>query len=415
MNTPQPHPVAPAELPTSETTTVSVSVLDLLTWLGESKRLIAGITAFAIAASLALALTRTSIYTARTTLIPPSAQQPSGSAAALASLGSSIGMAGGGLGAKTPDEQYVSLLRSNTVQRALIDRFQLKKRYAVDKYEVLRKVLPGFIRVLSDKKSGVLTVEVDDEDPQFAADLANAHAEEVIKLLGKLAVTEAQQRRTFFEQQLKNTKENLIKAEQTLREVQEKSGMVVLDKQAEALIEMVAKIKVRIAEREVQLKVMRTGTTPDNPQVRLLSSEIAALRGELARMESSTGTEKPSKGRTQDIPVNKLPATAVDFIRATREVKFQESMLASMLRQFETAKMDETKDAPSLQQVDVALPPDYKSGPSRAGIVLAGTLIGLLGSSLFILARRYVDLVRRRDPHSVAAWGGLAKAWRWRR
>jgi capsule polysaccharide export protein KpsE/RkpR len=40
----------------------------------------------------------------------------------------------------------------------------------------------------------------------------------------------------FYEQQLRDTKENLIKAEQDLQKVQEKSGVIVLDKQTEALI-----------------------------------------------------------------------------------------------------------------------------------------------------------------------------------
>ena len=77
--------------------------------------------------------------------------------------------------------------------------------------------MPRYVRVASDKKSGLISVEVDDKDPKFAADLANAHVPEVTKLLGRLAVSEAQLRRVFFEKQLNETKENLVKAEQTLQ------------------------------------------------------------------------------------------------------------------------------------------------------------------------------------------------------
>lgn len=389
----------------------AVGLLDLLTWLGEGKRVIAAVTAAAAALALIYALLQPQIFTARTTLLAPGSQQQSTSAAALAALGSLGGLAGG-IAGKTPDELYVNLLKSDTVQRALATKFDLYKRYEVETYEVLRKVIPQYVRVSSDKKSGVITLEVDDKVPQFAADLANAHAGEVTKLLSRLAVSEAQQRRMFFEQQLKDTKENLIKAEQFLRQVQEKSGMVVLDKQAEAIIQAVAELKARIAEREVRLKVMRTSTTAVNPDVQLLTSELTALRAELTRMESSTGSVTAGGTGSIDIPVGKLPAAAIDYVRAAREVKFQETMMTSMLRQFEVAKLDEAKEGQSLQQVDVAVPPDRKSKPSRALIVLAATFVALLLSSLVVVWRKYRALVREQNPEAAQAWAQMAKAWR---
>lgn len=394
----------------------AVSLLDLLTWLGEGKRTIGVVTGAAIAGALVFALLKAPIFTARTTLLPPSSQQQSASAAALAALGSLGGLAGG-IAAKTPDELYVNLLKSDSVQRVLATRFDLYKRYEVDTYEVMRRTLPKYVRVSSDKKSGVITLEVDDEDPKFAAELANAYAAELTKLLSRLAVSEAQQRRVFFDQQLKDTKENLVKAEQALRGVQEKSGMIVLDQQAEAIIKAVAELKTKIIEREVRLKVMRTSTTAQNPDVQLLSSELAALRSELARMESSVppSAKAASGAGGIDIPIGKLPAAAIDYVRAAREVKFQETMLASMLRQYEAAKLDEAKEGPVLQQVDVAQPPDRKSKPSRALIVLAAAAAALLLSSLFVVWRRYRALVREQDPEAAKAWERMAAAWRLRR
>jgi uncharacterized protein involved in exopolysaccharide biosynthesis len=391
----------------------AVGLLDLLIWLGEGKRLIGAVTGAVAVLALIYALLQPPIFTARTTLLAPGSQQQSTSAAALAALGSLGGMAGS-LAGKTPDELYVNLLKSDSVQRALATKFDLYKRYEVETYEVLRKVMPQYVRVLSDKKSGVITLEVDDEEPKFAADLANAHAGEVTKLLSRLAVSEAQQRRMFFEQQLKDTKENLIKAEQSLRQVQEKSGMVVLDQQAEAIIKAVAELKARIAEREVRLKVMRTSTTAANPDVQLLNSELTALRAELTRMESSSGGMTAGGSGSIDIPIGKLPAAAIDYVRAAREVKFQETMMTSMLRQFEVAKLDEAKEGQSLQQVDVAMPPDRKSKPSRALIVLAATFAALLLSSLFVVWRKYRAMVREQSPETAQAWAQLAKAWRLR-
>ena len=384
-----------------------IGLLDLLTWIGEDKRLIGAVTVGAGVIALAVALLLTPVFTARTTLLPPGNQQQSGSAAALAALGALGGIAGG-LGAKTPDELYVALLKSDSLQRALDERFGLRKRYDVETFETLRKTLPQYVRVSSDKKSGVISVEVDDEDPKFAAELANAHAAEVTKLLGRLAVSEAQLRRTFFEQQLTQTKENLIKAEVGLQRVQEKSGVIVLDKQAEALIGGAAQIRAQIAEREVQLKVLRTGATAQNPDVVRLASELRALRAELARMESTQGG---NAGSAVDMPVGKLPEAAIEYVRARRELKLQETLLESMLRQYEIAKLDEAKEGPVLQQVDTALPPDRKSKPARAIIVLAAVLAALLAGIAWVVTRRYMALLTAMNPNGEQAMQALKRAW----
>ena len=388
----------------------TIGMADLLTWLGEGKRLIGTVTIAVALVALVYALLTPFVFTARTTLLAPN-QQPTPGSAALAALGSLGGLTGG-LVAKSPDELYVALLKGDSVQRALIDRFKLKEHYRVETYETLRKVLPNYIRVAADKKSGLIAVEVDDESPKFAADLANAHADEVRKVLGRLAVSEAQLRRAFFENQLKETKENLVRAEQALQVTQEKSGMIVLDKQAEALIGGAAQVRAQITEREVQLKVLRTSATEQNPDVMRLNSELRALRAELARMESTQGSAVASP---VEMPVGRIPAASIDYVRARRELKLQETLLESMVRQYEIAKLDEAKEGPILQQVDVALPPDRKSKPSRALIVLVATALALLASSAYVVLRRYNAFMREHDPGSAAAWERLAQAWRLRR
>jgi tyrosine-protein kinase Etk/Wzc len=384
------------------------SLVDLFTWLGEGKYLILSVTAATVAASLAISLTLTPIFTARTSLLPPGVQQQSGSAAVLASLGS-LGSLAGGLGAKTPEELYVTLLKSDGVARALDERFALKARYSLSSNEALRKALPLYVRVWADKKTGVINIEVDDKDPKFAADLANAHADVVTQVLRRLAVSEARQRRAFFDRELKATKENLVKAELNMRQVQEDSGLVMLDKQTEALIAGAARLRVQIAEREVQLQVMSTNSTRGNPDVIRLKAEILALRSELARVESN---QRGNPGSAVGISVGKIPEAAVDYVRARRELALQETLLDAMTRQFELAKLDEAKEGPLLQQIDKAVPPDWKSKPSRAALVLVSTLLALLGSTAWAIARP--AMARERNSTRGAAWRTMKKAWRFR-
>ena len=392
-----------------------VGAFDLLTWIGESKRLIAVVTLAAGLVAVGATLLMSDVFTAQATLLPPNSQQQGGSMAAIAalsSLGSLGGLAGGLGGAKSPDELYVALLKSDSVQRVLAEHFNLANRWEVETYEVLRRKFPVFVRIGSDKKSGLISIEVDDKDPAFAAQLANAYADEVTKLLGRLAVSEAQLRRAFFEQQLKDTKERLVAAEVAMIKVQETSGVIVLDKQAEALIGGAAQLRAQISEREVMLNVLRRTATEKNPDVQRLSAEVSALRGELARMESSPEGQKAS---TFDMPLNKLTGGGLEYIRALRELKIQEALLESILKQFELAKLDEAKDGPSLQRVDIALPPDRKSKPQRALIVLGSMLLAALATIGWVVWRRYSAVAREADPAANDAWVRLGQAWRFRR
>lgn len=389
-----------------------IGLLDLLTWIGDGKRLIVSVSAAVAVAALGLAFVMSEVFTAQATLLPPTSQQQGGSMAALAALGSLGGLGGGLGGAKTPDELYIALLKSDTVQRALADRFKLKERWKVETYEVLRRVFPTFVRIASDKRSGLISVEVDDKDPVFAANLANAYAEEVTQLLGRLAVSEAQLRRAFFEQQLKDIKERLIAAELGMLKVQASSGVIVLDKQAEALITGASRVRAQIAEREVMLSVLRRTATEKNPDVQRVHAELSALRTELARMESSP--DGPKSG-IFDMPVNKLTSGGIEYVRALRELKLQEALLESMIRQYELAKLDEAKDGPSLQRVDIALPPDRKSKPQRALIVLTSMLLAALATTSWVLWRRYSVAAREADPAANDAWARLGRAWRWQR
>jgi capsule polysaccharide export protein KpsE/RkpR len=391
-----------------------VGLSDVLTWIGEGKRLIGAVTLAAAVVALGVALVLAPIYTARATLLAPQSQQGgSTSAAALAALGAlgALGGLGSGMAPKTPDDLYVGLLKSDSVLRGLAQRYSLLEHYDVKTFEALRNEFPKWVHVSADKKSGLITVEVDDHSAQFAAELANAHADEVTKVLGRLAVSDAQLRLVFFENQLKDTKESLVKAEQQMQATQEKSGMIVLDKQAEALIGGAAQLRAQIASREVQLKVLRTSATEENPEVKRISAELQALRSELARMESSPGA---LNGSPVDLPVTKIPAAATDYLRARRELKIQEAMLEAMLRQYEIAKLDVAKEGPVLQRVDLAQPPDRKSKPPRALIVLLSALVALVLSSAFVVTRRWMAAARERDPSQAAAWAALRRAWRWR-
>ena len=314
------------------------------------------------AIALAIAFLWPPSYTARTTLLPPGSQQQSGSAAALASIGALSGLAGG-LAGKTPDELYVALLKSDAVLRELDKSLGLQERYELRSFVHLRKRIGNYVAVSAEKKTGVITLEVTDRDPEFAAVWPMRTSPRSPRCSTGSPSPKRNSGASSSSSSSTATKNKLIAAEQDLRKVQERSGVIVLDKQAEALIGGAAQLRAQIAEREVQLQVLRTGATEQNPEVIRMRSELAALRSELARLESRTSNQGSTNAL--DLPVGRLPEAAIDYIRARRELKLQETLLENMIRQYEIAKLDEAKEGQVLQQIDAALPPDYRSSPPR--------------------------------------------------
>jgi len=378
-----------------------ISLIDLAIALGEEKKTLFAVPAITTTLALVVSLLMTPIFTAKTVMMPPQ-QQQSGAASALASLGGLAGLAGAAAGIKSPDEMYVAFMQSESMQNAVIKRLGLQERYEAKTLTDTRTALKGAVRITPDKKSGLITIEADDKDPAFAAQLANAHVEELRSLMGRLAVTDAQQRRVFYEQAIAKTQAELAEAEASFRAAKEQSGMQVTAVIAETAVRAGAEMRGQIAAKEVQLAAMSNFATPQNPDVQRLAGELAALRAQLKKLEQGSGGEEKSS------PMQQLA------VKSYRDIKAREAMMGVLVAQYESARVDEAKEGPLIQQVDVAVAPERKSKPKRAVIVLVAAFAGLFLGVLLAFVRRAV----RKAAESESGSSQLAQvkqAWRFKR
>lgn len=352
-----------------------VNLLDYVIVLVKRKKLLLGATIGAAIVAAIISLVMTPIYSADTKILPP-AQNGSGMAAQLLSQLGGIGaLAGNSVGVKTPNDLYASLTNSRTVLDRIVGRFDLIRLYKVGTPEEARKVLEGVVNVRDDRKSGIITITVEDKNPKRAAELANAFVEELQRLNTGLAVTEASQRRLFFEEQLKAAKISLGQAEEGLKTFQEQTGAFNIESQAKAVIEGVGAIRAQIAAKEVELKVMKTYSTPQNPDVRKVEQTLDGLRAELAKLEGRGG-----KGHDPLMPTGRMAQIGTDYARQVRDVKFNEVLYGLLLQQYEAAKLDEAKDATIIQVVDKAVPPEKRAKPRRTRMVILSGMVALLVS-----------------------------------
>jgi tyrosine-protein kinase Etk/Wzc len=366
-----------------------VSVLDILVLLLERKRFIMRFVLGAAVLATVVALVLPVKYEAKVVLLPPAQTSSVGSAllgqmGSMGSLGALASLAGGSLGLKNPADMYVSLLTSRSVEDAMIRRFDLMKEYREKRMSDTRKVLERRTTVVAGSKDGLIRLTLEDRDPKRAAEMANGYVEEFRKLSASLAITEAARRRLFFEQQLQQSKENLTAAEEAMSKTQQSTGVLQIDSQARALIESAAVLRAQVVAKQVQIEGMRSFATEDNPNLVLARQELAALQSQLQHVAGSqhdTGSDiNLSKGRVTE--------AGMEYIRRYRELKYQETVFELLAKEFEVAKLDEAREGSIIQVVDAAVPPDKKSFPPRALIVIGTTIFAFFTAVFWVWMRK---------------------------
>ena len=345
-----------------------ISLLDLALVVAENlKLLILGPLAVGMAA-LGISFLIKPSFTASTTILPPQ-QQQSAAAMMAQQLGALGGLAGAAAGLKNPADQYVAMLKSEAVADVLIERFKLVQRYEVDYLQDAFKALEQKRRITSGKE-GLIKVEVDDQDPAIAAEMANAHVDALRGLMSRLALTEAQQRRAFFEKKLKETQAELTRAQQALQATGVSSN--ALKANPGATVTAVAELQARISAQEVKVGVMRGYLTDSAQELRSALAELAGLRAQLTRI----GQTAPDR------------AGDTDYVTRFRDFKYYETLFELFAKQYEIARVDEAREGPLLQVMDTARAPQRKSKPKEALIAVIATLATGFALLLFVFVRQ---------------------------
>lgn len=177
--------------------------------------------------------------------------------------------------------------------------------------------------VITAGKDGFITVEYSDKDPKLAASIANAYVEELDSLVRAQAAREALGRKQFYEKQLGDVRVGLGRAELEMKGFQE------------------------------QNRVFQLG--------------------------SGGGIALGASGG--------IPKAELEYVRIARDVKYNEMLLAAMAQQVTSASIDAAKNLPTVQVLDRASPPEKKSKPKRALIVLLATMLAFFIGIIWAFVR----------------------------
>ncbi|MGD0681302.1 MAG: Wzz/FepE/Etk N-terminal domain-containing protein [Terracidiphilus sp.] len=401
--------------PTALASQTSTSTLPPVIRVAINRRKMVGIVTFAIVGlGSAVALLLPCRYMATTVILPPQ-QGGSAGAAMMAQLNSMSAMAGVGasaLGIKNPNDLQVSLLKSRTVGDAMVARFHLQEFYHAKYLSSARKRWEKKTYIDNGLKDGLIRLSVTDRDPRRAAEMANGWVEEYRRLSAALAVNEASGRRLFFERQVTDARENLTRAEEEMKQTEQRTGVIEMDGQAHAMIAAAAVLRAQVAAKQVEIQSMRQFAADENPDLERSRQELSSLEAQLAAMDVAHDR------RSGDLvaPKGTVSQAGLEYMRALREVKYRETVVNLLMRLQEMARVDEARQGAQAQVVDVAAVPDRPTSQFRIWIVLGAMLVSLPLALVLALATEAVEILRTLRRHAGSwlmvlevVWGGGAR------
>lgn len=398
------------------------AVRAMLLW--QHRKLLSKVAAISLTASLTIAFLIPKQYKAITSIMPPDQQSPgammlaalAGRSGGLGSLGS---LASGLIGGHSSTALFVSLLHSGTVSSHLIDEFNLQHVYHSRYRITAAKHLARQTKISDDKKSGVITIEVEDTDPQRARDMAQAYLDELNTLVNRTSASTARQERIFIENRLHSVESDLEKAQLELSAFSSKNSTVDIKEQTRAMVDAGARVQGELLLEQSGLQSLRQIYGEGNVRVKETEARIAALQKDMTQMTGSSAPLVPpdpasasaaggtfagagDKGELYP-PLRQLPRLAVPYADLYRRVKVQETVFELLTQQYEMARIEEAKDVPVVSVIDPPGVPERKAYPPRLLLTLLLTFLSCAMTAGFILLREGWSTLDSTDPRKMLA------------
>jgi tyrosine-protein kinase Etk/Wzc len=407
-------PIQELEAPARASGTAGNSLLIWLRVILKWKKLVWRTAVSIVALGLVVVALLPNRYAATVVIMPPQSGGASSSAAMMAQMAGmgALASAGGGLSIKNPNDQQVALLKSRTVEDAVVTRFHLQQAYNRKYLSTTRKRWEQHTEIDSGLKDGLIHLSVTDRDPVRAADLANGWVEEYRRFSATLALTEASQRRLFYERQLTIARDDLARAEEDMKQTEQRTGVIDIEGQDRTMIASAAVLRGQLAAKQVEIRAMREFAADQNPDLQRAQQELVSIEGQLAAMDATADR------KTGDLiaPKGTVTQAGLDYERALREVKYRETIQDLLARQYEGARVDEARQGALVQIVDPAVVPDRPVNLYRVWIALAVAFVSLPLALLTAVFAEGIAILRRslRESNSwtAALEQVIVGAWR---
>jgi len=322
---------------------------------------------------------------------------------------------------------FIAILNSRSVKEYLVKKFDLVNRYDEKDLEFAMVAFEDKME-LEVTEEGTLKISVIDKKPEIAKAMVVELLTKLDSVNQQLGMDKGRFNREFLEQRLNETKTDLAIAEIRLKDFQEKTGIIDIVSQISAQYEAYGQIYIQEmqaygqlynqemiaytelyslkAQTEIQLNVSKVTLNPNNPAVKRYEIMLNEQEKQLDLITSSLdkqlldiilGFEK-IEGKNlinelEHLPTminfDNFPVLGMENARLIRELTIQNTLLELLLPQYETARLEESKNIPTLQVIDEPKVAINKTKPIRSLIVIASVIMAFLLSIVYIYLDYY--------------------------
>ena len=349
-------------------------------------------------------------YTSSTDLIdalPALSSASDGTGAAASAGGGMMGLANKLLGLNDPGQLMIGVLNSRTITDAIIQRFGLQALYSTTYPEDTRKALEGHTDFSEDSKTGIITITVEDKSPELATAIALAYTEELNRVLGEVNSSAAHRERLFIEQQLSGVKVDLDSSAKEFSEFASKNSTIDISEQAKAMVSSAAGLQAELIAAQSMLRGLQQIYTESNPRIRQVQAQVAELQAQLDKMggKNVNLTDGSTLSKGEDYPsIRQLPLMGVRYLDLYRRSQIDEAVYELLSKEYELAKLQEARNLPTVQVLDLPVVPQKKSGPHRLLLVVGATSMCLFFGMVWIVGVATWEQTDSRQP-----WKELAE------
>ena len=385
---------------------------------------------FVTVVSIIIALLLPKWYTSQAIILSSDA----GRFSLLSSL-SPIPVADFGLSSLSEDiNKFIAILNSRSVKSHMVKKFDLINRYDEKDIEYAMVAFEEKMEI-EVTEEGTLKISVIDKDPLIAKKMVEELLIQLDNINQRLSMDKGRYNREFLERRLNQARFDLATAEVNLKDFQEETGIVDIVSQISAQYEAYGQIYIQEmqvygqlynqemiaytelyslkAQTEIQLNVSKATLNPNNPAIKRHEVMLNEQEKQLDLITSSLdkqlldiilGLEKiEGKNLINElehlpkmINFDSFPELGMENARLIRALTIQNTLLELLLPQYETARLEETKNIPTLQIIDAPKVPINKSKPIRSLIVIASIIMGLVISIIYIFSEHYSSEFRKQ-------------------
>jgi uncharacterized protein involved in exopolysaccharide biosynthesis len=292
-----------------------------------------------------------------------------------------------GGGRSGPFDRFLVLLNSDTVQRRIIEEFDLVNVYEKDthpypmtetKKELARNT--NFIGVAE----GNFLIEVWDKDPERAKKMVEFYLETLNSFNVELKTNEARQYRMFIEKRYQKAFDDVDSLRTRMAEFQSEYGVYELPEQLKAYFSVIAEITSEQLQAKIAVELLESTVGVNSLSYAQAKEKLDILNNNLSQTYQNTSNNPIF------LEVEKLPEIGREYFELLQEVELQTEILKFLVPMYEQAMLEERKALPTVTIVDYPQVAERKDKPFRSLIVIASLLSAfILMFSVLVLQYMY--------------------------